>query len=107
LLLQSIRIKHHKSMNALQPADRVPALSLSTLNVGETGVVTAVVGPLAIGRRLLEMGLCPGTVITVLRRAPLGDPIEIRVRDYLLSLRLDQAAYVTLNVTTPTPLAKV
>jgi ferrous iron transport protein A len=90
-------------MNALIDAavTETQALSLSSLAVGDAGTVTAVQGPLAIRRRLLEMGLCPGTAITVLRRAPLGDPIEIRVRDYLLSLRLDQAVHVSLALTTP------
>jgi Fe2+ transport system protein FeoA len=58
--------------------------------------VVEVGGPLALRRRLLEMGLCPGIEVEVLRRAPLGDPIELRLRGYLLSLRLDQAAQVTV-----------
>lgn len=56
--------------------------------------VLAVGGALAVRRRLLEMGICPGVALDVIRRAPLGDPLEVRVRGYLLSLRLDQAAHV-------------
>jgi Fe2+ transport system protein FeoA len=58
--------------------------------------VLAVGGALPIRRRLLEMGLCPGVTVDVIRRAPLGDPLEVRVRGYLLSLRLDQAAQVSV-----------
>jgi Fe2+ transport system protein FeoA len=58
----------------------------------------AVAGESGIRRRLLEMGLCSGIEVAVLRRAPLGDPIELRVRGYLLSLRLDQAALIMVDV---------
>jgi ferrous iron transport protein A len=55
-----------------------------------------------IRRRLLEMGLCPEVEVEVLRRAPLGDPIELRVRGYLLSVRGDHARQVEMQpVTTP------
>ncbi len=61
--------------------------------------MTSVLGSGAIRRRLLEMGLTPGIGVELLRRAPLGDPIELRVRGYLLSLRADQAALVQLTLT--------
>ena len=62
-------------------------------------------GALPIRRRLLEMGLCPGVALDVIRRAPLGDPLEVRVRGYLLSLRLDQAAQVSVASLTVAPAA--
>jgi Fe2+ transport system protein FeoA len=47
--------------------------------------------------RLLDMGLTPGTKIRVIKRAPLGDPIEIEVRGYKLSLRLEEAGYIEVE----------
>lgn len=61
--------------------------TLSLLPVGSTAVVSRVSGARATVRRLLEMGLVPGTAVTVQREAPLGDPIELRVRNYSLSIR--------------------
>jgi len=67
---------------------------LSSLPPGSTGTVTAVeVAPEHRGR-LLEMGLLPGTRIEVVRYAPLGDPVEIKVRGYNLSLRKHEAEQV-------------
>lgn len=68
--------------------------TLNRFAPGDQVRVMAVTGPMAVRRRLLEMGLCPGITVEVLRRAPLGDPLEVRVRGYLLSLRLDQATQV-------------
>ena len=64
----------------------VPPLStprlLARVPVGSTAVVTRVTGSRPVVRRLLEMGLVPGTPVTVQRQAPLGDPMELRVRNY-------------------------
>lgn len=81
------------------------AALLSSLKPGDAGTVISIHGALGVRRRLLEMGLCPGVEVTVLRRAPLGDPIEVRVRGYLLSLRLDQAAHIAMNVGQPAVVA--
>lgn len=64
---------------------------LSLLPVGATAVVSRVSGARNTVRRLLEMGLVPGTPVTVQREAPLGDPIELRVRNYALSIRRAEA----------------
>ncbi len=67
---------------------------LSSLPAGSAGTVTAVeVAPEHKGR-LLEMGLLPGTRVEVVRYAPLGDPVEIKVRGYNLSLRKHEAEQV-------------
>lgn len=66
---------------------RPSARMLSLLPVGGTAVVSRVSGARHTVRRLLEMGLVPGTAVTVQREAPLGDPIELRVRNYALSIR--------------------
>jgi len=65
--------------------------TLSRLAVGSSAVVSRVAGARNIVRRLLEMGLVPGTRVTVERQAPLGDPIELRVRNYSLSIRRAEA----------------
>ncbi len=70
---------------------------LSKLNVGCQGQVISVDGDPDIRRRLLEMGFCNGATVEVVRRAPLGDPIEFRLRGYHLSLRSDQASCVNVS----------
>jgi Fe2+ transport system protein FeoA len=70
--------------------------TLAELPVGGRARILDVVGGAALEQRLLEMGLTPGTALEVIRFAPLGDPIEIRVRGYLLSLRRKDAAGIVL-----------
>ncbi|MFW5925061.1 MAG: FeoA family protein [Myxococcota bacterium] len=70
--------------------------SLGQLPVGARGVIERVGCPRPVARRLMEMGLLPGTPVQVVRVAPLGDPIELRVRGYALSLQRRDAAEVTL-----------
>ena len=65
--------------------------TLAGLAVGSSGVVSRLAGARGTMRRLLEMGLVPGTRVTVEREAPLGDPIELRVRNYSLSIRRAEA----------------
>ena len=62
-------------------------IPLSELKPGEKGVISKVVGDREVRRRLLDMGLTRGTEITVVRRAPLGDPVEFLLKGYNLSLR--------------------
>ena len=70
--------------------------TLDQLPIGASTVVQRVGGDRSVARRLMEMGLLPGTQIEAIRRAPLGDPLEIRLRGYLLSLRLADAAHIQL-----------
>ena len=69
---------------------------LNQLGVGCRGRVALVGGDAELRRRLLEMGFCNGTPVEVVRRAPLGDPIEFRLRGYHLSLREEQARHVQI-----------
>ncbi len=71
--------------------------TLDQLPIGQRAVVAHVGGGRQMSRRLMEMGLLPGTEIETIRRAPLGDPLKIRLRGYLLSLRLADAARVALK----------
>ncbi|MGI6167891.1 MAG: FeoA family protein [Eubacteriales bacterium] len=69
-------------------------MTLDKLPPGESGIIEYVGGSGMLRHRLLDMGLIPGTRVTVRKRAPLGDPIEIYIRGYLLTLRLEDAAYI-------------
>ncbi len=72
--------------------------TLDQLPVGQRGRVEALQGDDALVQRLLEMGLLEGEEVEVTNVAPLGDPIEIRLRDYRLSLRRREAARVSVQV---------
>ena len=78
-------------MNAQVP---LKSSTLASLKAGQTAIVFDILGETVLARRLLEMGLVPGTRLHVIRRAPLGDPIEIEVRGYLLTLRVLEAENV-------------
>src|SRR4051812_16880125 len=71
--------------------------TLNQLGVGCHGCVVSVGGDSELKRRLLEMGFCNGAKVEVIRRAPLGDPIEFRLRGYHLSLRDEQAKHVQIS----------
>lgn len=70
---------------------------LSQFSVGEKGIVAAVRGEGAIRRRLFDMGITPGAEIYLRKKAPLGDPIEISLRGYELTLRKTEAAQVEMR----------
>lgn len=73
-------------------------LSLDQLRVGQRARVEAVAGNSALVQRLLEMGLYEGEPVEVIGFALLGDPMEIRLRDYRLSLRRQEAACITVSL---------
>ncbi len=68
--------------------------TLRDLAIGESGVVTAVKGSGVLRQHLLDMGLIPGTSVTVVKFAPMGDPIEIQIYGYELTLRLAEAEHI-------------
>jgi len=70
---------------------------LSDLKPGEIGRVHQVGGPPEVRFRLLEMGLTKGTLVRMVRMAPLGDPLELQVRGYRLSIRRSEAAVVSVH----------
>lgn len=72
--------------------------TLETFVVGEKGVVSTVGGEGKIRRRLFDMGGTPGAEIMLRKKAPLGDPIEVSIRGYELTLRKTEAACVTMEV---------
>jgi ferrous iron transport protein A len=73
------------------------AKSLGDLEVGDSAIVENVRCARSTAVRLMEMGLCRGTRVEVLRRAPLGDPIELFVSGYSLSIRRAEAAGVSVT----------
>jgi len=84
--------------NAIGTGRQLPAgTSLDELRPGQHGTIARLSGPVPIRRRLAEMGLVPGVEAKVERMAPLGDPIEVGVRGYRLSLRRDQARCLGLG----------
>ena len=72
-------------------------LPLAKLPVGTRARVIAVSGNGAIARRLMEMGIVPGAPVRVIKAAPLGDPIEVRVRGYHLALRRAEAQNILVT----------
>lgn len=71
---------------------------LSDFNVGETGRIAKVDGEGKIKRRLFDMGVTPGAEIILMKKAPLGDPIEITIRGYELTLRKTEASFVEVEL---------
>jgi ferrous iron transport protein A len=77
---------------------------LSELSVGGAGVIAEVSGARSVRRRLMELGLVPGTKISVVNVAPLGDPLELEVRGGRLSIRRVEASTIALSeVSGPPP----
>ena len=72
-------------------------MTLRNLGVGKSGRVITVGGEKGLRRRLLEMGITPRTTVTVKKAAPLGDPIELLLRGYVLTLRLEDAEKITVE----------
>ena len=88
--LNTILIKDEQSNEELIP--------LSSLNIGQSGVVRLLEGESEIKRRLMDMGITRGTSISVHKLAPLGDPMELHLRGYSLSLRKKDAEKIKIVV---------
>ena len=71
---------------------------LDEFKIGETGLIKKVEGEGLFRRRLLDMGVTPGATIYLRKKAPLGDPLEITIRGYELTLRKTEARLVVLEV---------
>jgi len=114
-LAQSIKIEtegtKHPSSTPIIPASKketvnmkttnqaaVRQVTLDTLRVGQRGVVVRIGSMGSVKRRMMDMGLVPGTDVSVRRVAPLGDPIEFTVKGYNLSLRKSEAREVVVEV---------
>ncbi len=71
---------------------------LNEFSVGERGVIKTVSGEGKIRRRLFDMGVTPGAEVLLRKKAPLGDPLELTIRGYELTLRKTEAACVLMEV---------
>ena len=71
--------------------------TLADLRPGDRGRVAAVGGEADASRRLMDLGLIRGTAVEVIRTAPLGDPMEVRVRGFMLTLRRAEAEHITVE----------
>ena len=72
-------------------------MTLDKLPIGKTAVITTVGGEGALRCRLLDMGLIPKTNVKIIKVAPMGDPIELSVRGYELSIRIEDAQKITIE----------
>ncbi len=69
-------------------------MTLNELEIGKTAKVVRLLGEGAVKRRIMDMGITKGTAVTLRKIAPLGDPIEVTVRGYELSLRREEAVKI-------------
>ena len=71
--------------------------SLRQMSLKQKGVIVAVNARGEMGRRIRDMGLIPGAALTVIRRAPLKDPVALRLTDFTLMLRNNEADFITVE----------
>lgn len=72
-------------------------MNLAKLSIGKEAKVTKINGNNAITRRLMEMGVVPGVSVKIIKAAPFGDPIEVRVRGYSLAMRKNEAETIEVS----------
>ncbi|HOW05843.1 ferrous iron transport protein A [Methanospirillum hungatei] len=72
-------------------------ITVEQLLPGTSGIISSIQGEPSIRRRLMEMGVLPGSELTLIKWAPLGDPAECSIRGYKLSLRRAEAALITVE----------
>lgn len=92
--------EHEKEVYLQMKTDKdssVMQIPLSTLKKGQHGIIVHVGGKGAVKRRMMDMGVVPGSKISVVRVAPLGDPIEFNIKGYSLSLRKNEAEQITVE----------
>jgi len=76
----------------------MPLINLRKMAINQSGTIVAVKAGGELGRRIREMGLVPGTEITIKQRAPLNDPVALRVMGGTLTLRNNEADYIEVDV---------
>lgn len=87
-------LKEGKEAVAMEAMEAIDTHALSELDKGARGRVVRIAATGELRRRLLDMGVVPGTEVVVAGVAPLGDPIEVKVKGYHLSLRKKEAAAI-------------
>jgi ferrous iron transport protein A len=76
----------------------LPSQNLRLMKRRQRGTITAVTATGELGRRIRDMGLVPGTAITIQGRAPLKDPVALRLMGFTLTLRNNEADYIQVEV---------
>lgn len=72
--------------------------TLDKLKIGKKCIISRVNGEGKIRRRLFDMGVTPGAKVEMIKKAPLGDPLEISIREYELTLRKDEAQLIEITI---------
>ena len=72
-------------------------MTLRELGIGKSGIIEKVGGDGALRQHFLDMGVIPGAVVTLVKYAPMGDPMELRIHGYELTLRLDDAKQIEIT----------
>jgi Fe2+ transport system protein FeoA len=72
-------------------------MTLDNIKVGSGGIIESIGGEGLLRRRLLDMGLTPNTRVEVRKVAPMGDPIELLIRSYVLTIRKEEASKIKLK----------
>lgn len=78
-------------------------MTLDQLPVGRSAIIIKIGGHGSLRKHFLDMGLTPNTIVSLIKTAPMGDPIEIRLRGYELTLRLEDAACIEINAVDSSP----
>lgn len=73
-------------------------ITLRFMNANQSGTIDSVSATGELGRRIRDMGLVPGTQVTIVGRAPLKDPVALKLRDFTLTLRNNEADLIMVNV---------
>ncbi|MBP5221703.1 MAG: ferrous iron transport protein A, partial [Lachnospiraceae bacterium] len=73
-------------------------MTLKSLEIGKNATISKVSGEGALRQHLLDMGLIPGAEVTVVKYAPMGDPIELRINGYELTIRLSEAEQIEVRI---------
>ncbi|MDD6180683.1 MAG: ferrous iron transport protein A [Desulfovibrionaceae bacterium] len=73
-------------------------IPLRAMSINQTGIIASVKASGELGRRIRDMGLVPGTPVTIVGRAPLRDPVALRLRDFTMTLRNNEADHITVEV---------
>jgi ferrous iron transport protein A len=87
------RFLHHRPPHA-HPGSAGDGTRLADLTPGQSGVIRRILGDPGVVRRLMELGLVPGTPVQIIRHAPLGDPVELLVRGTHLSIQRSEAGRI-------------
>lgn len=72
-------------------------MNLANLTIGKEAKITRINGRTAVTHRLMEMGVIPGVAVKVIKAAPFGDPLEVRVRGYSLAMRRSEAETIEVS----------